>query len=166
MATNQPILHAVPGRSANGAFLYIVQFDTGSIKVGRTANPVARLKAHAAAARTQGVQVTAQWVSQAVPAAPDMERKLLGFCSSRYASLNGGEYFASAVAQEVLTHAESLSLQMTQVDVFSGQEGRPKVGTKVEVRLPAEVLAQVDERAATENVSRAEMIRKLVTAGL
>lgn len=44
--------------------------------------------------------------------------------------------------------------------------GRPAVGTKVETRLPDDVLAAVDERASTEGTTRAEMIRRLVTAGL
>ncbi|MFJ6900694.1 CopG family transcriptional regulator [Streptomyces hokutonensis] len=44
--------------------------------------------------------------------------------------------------------------------------GRPAVGTKVETRLSDNVLAALDERARTERVSRAEMIRRLVSAGL
>jgi hypothetical protein len=44
--------------------------------------------------------------------------------------------------------------------------GRPAVGTKVETRLPDDLLARLDERAETEGVARAEMIRRLVTAAL
>lgn len=44
--------------------------------------------------------------------------------------------------------------------------GRPAVGAKVETRLPDDVLAALDGRAKTEGVSRAEMIRRLVTASL
>ncbi|MCX4966983.1 ribbon-helix-helix protein, CopG family [Streptomyces sp. NBC_00654] len=44
--------------------------------------------------------------------------------------------------------------------------GRPAVGTKVETRLPDDVLAALDARAAAEGTSRAQMIRSLVTAGL
>lgn len=44
--------------------------------------------------------------------------------------------------------------------------GRPPEGKKVETRLADDVLAALDERAATESVPRAEMIRRLVTAGL
>lgn len=44
--------------------------------------------------------------------------------------------------------------------------GRPVVGEKVETRLPDDVRELLEERAAAEGVSRAEMIRRLVTDGL
>ncbi|PJE97113.1 hypothetical protein CUT44_14115 [Streptomyces carminius] len=44
--------------------------------------------------------------------------------------------------------------------------GRPAVGTKVETRLPDDVLAALDERAKAEGIPRAEMIRRLVAASL
>lgn len=44
--------------------------------------------------------------------------------------------------------------------------GRPSVGPKVEFRLEEEHLAKVDARAAKEGVKRAEMLRRLVIAGL
>lgn len=55
-----------------------------------------------------------------------------------------------------------------ELDEESGPNlgGRPAVGTKVETRLPDDVLAALDERAKAENASRAEMLRRLVTAGL
>ena len=44
--------------------------------------------------------------------------------------------------------------------------GRPAVGKKVEMRLDEETLARVDDRASAEGVARAEMLRRLVLAGL
>lgn len=44
--------------------------------------------------------------------------------------------------------------------------GRPVVGEKVETRLPDTVRELLEERAEKEGVSRAEMIRRLVTDGL
>lgn len=44
--------------------------------------------------------------------------------------------------------------------------GRPAVGTPVNIRLGDELLAQVDQFAAAEGVSRAEAIRQLVQRGL
>lgn len=44
--------------------------------------------------------------------------------------------------------------------------GRPQVGPKVETRISEDTLAQVDARAEKEGVSRAEMLRRLVTAAL
>lgn len=44
--------------------------------------------------------------------------------------------------------------------------GRPHVGTPVNVRLGDELLAQVDNYAQTEGISRAEAVRRLVQRGL
>lgn len=44
--------------------------------------------------------------------------------------------------------------------------GRPEIGTPINIRLGDELLAQVDERAALEGVSRAELLRRLVSAAL
>jgi hypothetical protein len=44
--------------------------------------------------------------------------------------------------------------------------GRPAIGKPFPMRLEPDVLAEVDRRADDEGVSRAEMIRRLVAAGL
>ena len=44
--------------------------------------------------------------------------------------------------------------------------GRPQTGTAIHTRLPADLLAQVDERARAEGVTRAEMIRSLLAQAL
>jgi hypothetical protein len=43
---------------------------------------------------------------------------------------------------------------------------RPPEGTKVEVRLPADVLAEVDQRAAASGRTRAATLRALIETGL
>lgn len=43
--------------------------------------------------------------------------------------------------------------------------GRPEIGPAIQIRL-GELLAAVDEQAAVESLTRAEMIRRLVSAGL
>ncbi|MCM8552271.1 CopG family transcriptional regulator [Streptomyces sp. STCH 565 A] len=44
--------------------------------------------------------------------------------------------------------------------------GRPVVGPKVETRVSPEILARIEARAVKEDVSRAEMLRRLIEAGL
>jgi hypothetical protein len=43
---------------------------------------------------------------------------------------------------------------------------RPSEGTKVEVRLPADILAEIDRRARSANRTRAAKLRSLISAGL
>ena len=44
--------------------------------------------------------------------------------------------------------------------------GRPRIGEPVLIRLPADLLADVDKRAVADDVSRAEMIRRLLGQAL
>lgn len=44
--------------------------------------------------------------------------------------------------------------------------GRPEVGTPINIRLGDDLLARVDALAAYAKLSRAEVIRRLVTVGL
>jgi hypothetical protein len=46
------------------------------------------------------------------------------------------------------------------------RRGRPARGAAVKVRLPGDVLADVEAFAAREGVTRAEALRRLVVAGL
>ena len=171
MAAGQPI-SVMPGRSAAGGYVYIVQFASGAIKVGRTQNPASRLKSHAATARAHGIAVAAQWVSQPIATARQNERLLIDFCKVRFTAVNGGEYFSGAEIGEVIAFAETLDgseagkLRMMQVAVLDPKNGRPLVGPKVELRLSEDDLARVEERAKKEGVSRAEMLRRLVVASL
>ena len=44
--------------------------------------------------------------------------------------------------------------------------GRPEIGPTIQVRLPEDLLAQIDAKAEAENVSRAEMVRALLGEAL
>lgn len=44
--------------------------------------------------------------------------------------------------------------------------GRPGIGPPIQIRLPDDLLARVDERAKAEGVNRAEMSRRLLAAAL
>lgn len=185
MAVPQPTV-VVPGPSEVGSYIYVVQFSSGTIKVGQTKDPTSRLRTHEAGARIHGVTVTDQWVSQPVAEPRRLERSVIEFCKSQYSSINGGEYFAGAEASEIIGFVETLedgtsgSIRMAQVawpprpvspPSDSGSPsvrpvGRPAVGRKCEFRVTWDTLATVDGRAAKEGVARAEMLRRLIEAGL
>lgn len=81
------------------------------------------------------------------------------------------EFVNDATAKDWLlrnAHDEAVKQHFGELEEESGPNlgGRPAVGPKVETRLEKDVLEQVDARAAKEGVSRAEMLRRLVIAGL
>jgi hypothetical protein len=44
--------------------------------------------------------------------------------------------------------------------------GRPEIGTPVRIRIPADVLAQIDQIAADAEMKRAEVVRELLAEAL
>lgn len=182
MADQQPTA-SIPGRSQEGDYIYIVQFGSGTIKVGKTKNPTSRLRTHAATARTHGIKVAAQWISQPITTAAENERLLIRFCNERFTSLNGGEYFAGAVIDEVLAFAERLSgdankgvrmtqtsvtehrprpVRMTQTIVPKRRPGRPSIGGPTfSVAFPRDLLDRVDAAAKEAGLTRAAWLRKI-----
>ena len=55
---------------------------------------------------------------------------------------------------------------MSAAAVPRSRGGRPVVGPQVKMAFPPALLARVDERAATDGVSRSEWIRRACAAAL
>lgn len=78
------------------------------------------------------------------------------------------EYIDGEAAREWLLrcgHEDAVERYFGEVEEERGP-GRPGIGDPVQVRLPVDLLATVDAWAAERDISRAEAIRRLVTAGL
>lgn len=102
----------ISGKSDEGTFVYVLQFSSGVVKVGYTANPAQRLKQHADTAQQHGGDITKHWVSQPHAQANENERRLIAFCADRAPRVTGnekaGEYFTGLDFEEVLAYAKSL----------------------------------------------------------
>lgn len=44
--------------------------------------------------------------------------------------------------------------------------GRPKLGEPVLIRLPAELVARIDAQARAQGITRPELIRRVLAAGV
>lgn len=81
--------------------LYVVEFDSGIVKVGRAGNAEARLAAHA---KTGFIR--SSWQSLRHPHCSKTERQLIAFCNE-HGSLHGGrEYFRDVEFEVVRTYAD------------------------------------------------------------
>lgn len=163
----------LPGTSRQGHYLYVVQFNTGTLKVGRTMNPAVRLKNHATASRPHGISVSAQWLSQPHPMARANERSMIAFCDARYTSTNDGEYYLDAPPEQVVAHAERLlashtggeTLAFTRYGRLAGRDGAwPQEDPAVVVPLPDDLAAQLDAVRGTR--TRAEWLQELAVQHL
>ena len=78
------------------------------------------------------------------------------------------EFVADDTAKNWLlrnNHDEAIEVHFGELEDERGP-GRPEIGPAVNIRLPQNLLDQLDARAQADGVARAEMVRRFVTAGL
>lgn len=73
--------------------VYVVEFVSGVVKVGKSVDPAGRIATHALLARAHGGGVRASWVSRAHYCCGRTERELIEFCSRAGRPAAGREYF-------------------------------------------------------------------------
>jgi hypothetical protein len=93
------------------ASLYVIEFSSGVVKVGVSEKPDHRMADHAMNARVHGHTVVNTWTSSKHANARQTERELIEFCSGRWSTVAGREYFTEAVFAEVVAFAECLALE-------------------------------------------------------
>ncbi len=78
----------------NVGHCYAIEFDNGTVKIGKTINPSARFNAHRTSAKKFGVSVVKAIISMSIPFHDEMEEKLLSDASSICTITNSKEYFS------------------------------------------------------------------------
>lgn len=74
--------------------IYVVEFGSGIVKVGRGTDPQGRVAAHARLAEVHGGTVRSVWISRELVRYHSAERDLLRLCARHGAPVVGREYFA------------------------------------------------------------------------
>lgn len=91
--------------------IYVVEFATGIVKVGKTSSPTRRIRAHGRAAAIHGTEIANCWISQPHQNWSTNERQLIQFCASRGTQVAGrGEYFRGVSFADASQFAEALAL--------------------------------------------------------
>lgn len=90
-------------------YVYVLEFSSGVVKVGRTKRLEKRLGQHAQAAQVQRQRVQRSWVSPRHADYADSEQKLIDFCAGRWSLTSGSEYFADADYDEIAQFASILT---------------------------------------------------------
>lgn len=92
------VAHAREGRRLlrelfDAGHLYVIEFASGTLKVGKTRTPPRRLRSHAQAAAIYGAEVINSWVSGQHPYQSKTELELIKFCNLHGRLVSGREYF-------------------------------------------------------------------------
>jgi predicted GIY-YIG superfamily endonuclease len=92
----------------NKGHLYVIEFSTGVIKVGRSVNPATRLKEHTREAGRYGVTVLNAWASAEHEGIVQSERQLVDYARTQGTEAGGYEYFKGASFDAIKEYAESI----------------------------------------------------------
>lgn len=107
----QPAGSSDPGEARHQleAYVYVLEFRSGLIKVGYSNSPAKRIRQHRDTAMSLDNPVVGEWVSPPHTGALSNEKELIRYCSKGAASIAGREYFKGLLFAEVAMFAESLS---------------------------------------------------------
>ena len=73
--------------------VYVVEFDSGVVKVGKTINPPSRIATHAIHGQAHGRSIRSSWISRAHYFHGATERELIDFCIRTGECIAGREFF-------------------------------------------------------------------------
>jgi hypothetical protein len=89
--------------------VYVIQFSTGVVKVGKAVGPTTRLSHHALQAKIHGVSIAASWTSERHSDHSKTERRLIDYCASRGVRIAAGnEYFTGVSFEDARDFAARL----------------------------------------------------------
>jgi hypothetical protein len=91
-------------------YVYVVEFSSGTIKVGKSANVGQRLRQHAKDALNHGITIVRSWQSPAHTTWSENEQALIAFCWEQFGHpVSGDEYFTDADFPVIAQYASELT---------------------------------------------------------
>lgn len=97
-------------------YLYVIEFQNGTVKVGRTTNPDKRLSDHRSTGKALGVPVTRAWVSDAHEGSEATEQMLLNVLGQ---ATEGREWFREVMFLHAVERATDIVQADTEPAVFA-----------------------------------------------
>jgi hypothetical protein len=104
-------LGELPGQAAgDGGYVYVLRYDDGLVKVGRTRDARSRLTGHATTGRVFGRQLAEWWVSPPHDGWRENEKTLVSFAADLGAPV-AAEYFPGISFDDLVARAKTLSFR-------------------------------------------------------
>lgn len=103
-------------------FLYLVEFNQGTLKVGYSKRPTARIKQHEKAADVFGISVKRTWISAPHREATENERLAITWCAAHATTVRGAEWFTGVAFADAKAYIESLPANRMTDAQFAARE--------------------------------------------
>lgn len=106
-------------------YVYVVELQNGTVKVGRTGNPERRINEHNRNALAQQGAVARSWASSAHRNSPATEQQLIDFCRRTFGEpVVGREVFANADFDRTVRYASRLPLHLVTDESINVELGQ------------------------------------------
>lgn len=106
----------LPGKTKHGGYAYVIEFDTGLVKVGMTQNPQSRIPGYVSQAAVFGVQPMCGWLSPMHAHPARTEDALIAIAIEMGGVPTGREYFRGVGFREVAERAASLAYSSVDIE--------------------------------------------------
>ena len=135
-------------------YVYVLGFDNGTVKVGRTQNPAQRLGAHQSGARKLGLTVADEWVSPLHAEWLANEDRLKAIAADLGGTALSAEYFCGVAFAPIVEKASELA--------FTAVEETAKPEAAQESGKPGPLSSEATEFAARVREFRLAKLRECV----
>lgn len=112
----------LPGKTRFGGYVYIVEFDSGLLKVGMTQFPQSRLTYHARHAASFGIRAVRGWLSPLHEEPFRTEGLLIAAAAEMGTAAGGREYFAGVGFEEIVTRAAAFDFPAVDFAAAEAEE--------------------------------------------
>jgi hypothetical protein len=102
-------------------YVYVLGFDSQTVKVGYTMDPQRRIARHASTAAVHGAAIRQLWLSGPHADPRTNEQALINFCAARATARIGSEYFAGVHFAEGVECADRLDYERLAIDLPARQ---------------------------------------------
>lgn len=130
--------------------IYVAEFDQGTIKVGMSVDPRARLRTHALDAARFQISITRRWISLSHADAAASEKALIRWCAARASAAGGREWFSGLDFEEVMAHGRKLAGDSPLLPDLDGADPRGLI----DYRGAAELFGLPDDKPIRDLVAR------------
>jgi hypothetical protein len=115
-------MSGLPGKAKYGGYVYAIQFDNGTVKVGATSNPRARVSSHEAQAEGFGIAISDRWLSPLHDAIYETEKRLIALAAGLGGRVIRREFFAGIDFDALVSQASRLSFPPVDIQAAKARE--------------------------------------------
>ncbi len=150
---------ALPGRAAIGGYLYVVEYSSSLIKVGRTVDPRTRLSVHRQLGEAFSVTIARTWLSPVHESFTKTEKVLIGLAAAQCSASPLAEYFHGVDFDLLVEQANAIPFDVLDLDAHIAAVKTARMPVLPPPPIPLIDIEDLAERIGREPAEIKAMVR-------